>query len=410
MPNLKLNPYMPAEQQQQQLVQMQAASGNLGPLLAQILGQVITGDQKAFGEAKQANIDRYNDILELFGVTRGRVMNDLADFGQSRVDEENRNWDEARDNLITDLASRGLAGSTARIPVETRTTEGRNRGLREIQDQLRAIRSEADTSFTDKAAGVMERRSDTYPEQKGADIASILGTLMGGMGGGGGMAGGLGGLLSGLTGQPKAQRWQYNVGGTLPRVLPNQARPQAIANTGQQVAGNQMVLKQAMDNLGTSSLGRQQQINQAQLSAMYNGAANWNPYQTAPTIPGAPANFAGFGWEQRAADPRLANAATSGGGYGGAPGIYSQRAVVNGQTQRDAANKAQRDRYLGSDRRMNSLINMSREQELKNAQQAYFKNHAAGMNAAQNPYPGRDTPLSVQQGASFAGLMSMLGL
>lgn len=183
--------------------------GNSG---LQLLLSLINQQQGGFDEAKQANESRYNDILELFGNNRARTLGLLDNFGKSLVDDSNRTYDDKRKELLTDLADRGLSGSTARIGVETGVKRERDAALNRIKDMLVQDTTNADLGFTDRAAGVMERRDDPYPEnsQSSALIGQLINALAaGGGGGGGGLAGLLGGGASSLRQDPtRALRMQ----------------------------------------------------------------------------------------------------------------------------------------------------------------------------------------------------------
>lgn len=183
--------------------------GNSG---LQLLLSLINQQQGGFDEAKQANESRYQDILELFGNNRARTLGLLDNFGKSLVDDSNRTYDDKRKELLTDLADRGLSGSTARIGVETGVKRERDAALNRIKDMLVQDTTNADLGFTDRAAGVMERRDDPYPEnsQSSALIGQLINALAaGGGGGGGGLAGLLGGGASSLRQDPtRALRMQ----------------------------------------------------------------------------------------------------------------------------------------------------------------------------------------------------------
>ena len=153
-----------------------------------LLLQLVQQQQGGFNEAKQANESRYLDILQLLGSTRGRTLDALKQFGDSLINDTNQNYDNKRHELITDLADRGLSGSTARIGVETGVQRERDAALNRIKDMLIQDRTNADLGFTDRAAGVMERREDPYPQ--GGDSTALIGQLAGLIASGGGLNGG----------------------------------------------------------------------------------------------------------------------------------------------------------------------------------------------------------------------------
>jgi hypothetical protein len=166
------------QQESQRQRQQQQAGGQQFDFLTEL----IKDAQKQQANAQNANEGRYNDILQLYGVTRGDVLGDLEGFGQSQQADINRNWGTTRNNLMADLAARGMPGSTARIPIEASVNEGRGRQTMALQDMLRDRRSSTKERFADKAGGVMERRTDTYPSMNPvAQFAGQLGGMSGAM-------------------------------------------------------------------------------------------------------------------------------------------------------------------------------------------------------------------------------------
>lgn len=169
-----------------------------GNQLMQLIMSLIGGNGGAgdgYAEAKQANESRYQDILKLFGDTRGRSLDAIDSMSGQQEADANQKYDWMRNNLLSDLADRGLSGSTRRIPIEMATKRERDAAINRILDSQREYRSNTDERFVDKAAGVMERRDDPYPKDDGS--TALIGQLLGLAGGGGGLGGGLESLLGG---------------------------------------------------------------------------------------------------------------------------------------------------------------------------------------------------------------------
>lgn len=133
---------------------------NQSALVQQMLGEASARDL----EARQANENRYMDILQLLGITRNDVLADVNQFGQSIVNDTNQNFDRARNNALADLAARGLSGSTIRQGVEETNARERSAAQLRNQDALLSNRSAANERTAGNIAGVMERRTDTYPD------------------------------------------------------------------------------------------------------------------------------------------------------------------------------------------------------------------------------------------------------
>lgn len=104
------------------------------------------------------------DILALLGDTRGRVMSDLAEFGDSLINDTTKTYTDKRNELLTDLADRGLGGSTKRIAVEAMAQREKDAALNRIKDALLDRRLAADERFTDKAIEQLNRQPVQQPQ------------------------------------------------------------------------------------------------------------------------------------------------------------------------------------------------------------------------------------------------------
>ena len=138
-------------------------------------GEGMTGlvDQynMSFQEAKDANESRYNDMLG------------IADAGQDvRSGEVNRAFAGRESDMLNRLKGIGAANtsiaSTQKMGIE-----------RERQNAL----DKSKMSHDDRRLGIMERRTDDYPEN---DIILQLAQMMGQSGG----PGGVGGMVNALSG------------------------------------------------------------------------------------------------------------------------------------------------------------------------------------------------------------------
>lgn len=248
----------------------------------QLLLSLVDQANGGFDEARQANESRYLDILELFGDNRQRALADLKGFGDQLVADTTRDYDNKRDDLITDLANRGLAGSTARIPVEMKAKREKDAALNRIKDMLTENRLATDERFTDKAAGVMERRDDPYPENRQASLAAILsqlGPLLGGNGGG------LGNLLGGGRGrQPRynAPNPFYNApGAAQANTLDAQRAQEAYLAS---VRGRNAALANLHNAVGKGGIEGEDQVRQLMDYMQRQGYAQYNPTQGVPAV------------------------------------------------------------------------------------------------------------------------------
>lgn len=264
-------------------------------MILQLIGQANGGR----AEARQANESRYNDILGLLADGRARNLDSLDSMSGQQVADANTAYDNKRKNLIADLADRGLSGSTKRIAVESMTQRERDAAVNRIKDTLVQNRNAADTGYTDRATGVMERRTDSYPDQTNiSGIIQQLGPLLSGAGGGNALAQ----LLSGSPLSSSAgggfgggQQAIHNnaPGPVLPPVTPEAPgnvanRRIAMANQTQNSAANEQQRRDALAALhdansvpGISGVAPLQTL----LAYMQHaGLANWNPNPGTPQI------------------------------------------------------------------------------------------------------------------------------
>lgn len=269
-------------------------NSNILQMLMQLIGQASGGR----AEAKQANESRYNDILKLFGDNRGRTLDNLDSLSGQEVADANQAYDNKRKNLIADLADRGLSGSTKRIAVESMTQRERDAAVNRIKDTLLQNRNAADLGFTDRATGVMERRTDSYPEP--TNISALIGQLaplLAGGGGGNSLAQLLSGspLASSNGGYGGGQQSMQNNSGQVnsapaAQVAPGTAVNQrnAAASQAQNSASDEFKRRAALAALhyddhvgGLSGAAPTQQV----LDYMQSmGLANWTPNAGTPQV------------------------------------------------------------------------------------------------------------------------------
>lgn len=244
-----------------------------------LLLALVQQQQGAQNEARQANESRYQDILKLFGDNRQRDLSSLDTFGQSLIDDANKTYTDKRNNLITDLAERGLSGSTKRIAVEDATQREKDATVNRIKDMISQERRQDDLGFTDRAAGVMERRSDPYPNAGNlAGLVSQLSNVAAGQGGGGPIPqpGNLNATVS-PTGQAVAMS-------PTDQVIAQRAAKKASqdASAAEQARLNAMgVLTNAMH---TGGIEGEDRTRQALAMLQQNGWATQNYNQGVPTI------------------------------------------------------------------------------------------------------------------------------
>jgi len=154
---------------QKKIYGQQAAAARQG---ATGLSGMIDQYNQAYGEAKAANEQRYQQMLGIADQTTGQRMADIrGDYGQQSSDVMQR------------LARLGLANTTIAPTMQMGINREKHASLNRAADQMQQTK-----------LGIMERRTDEYPQ---SDIILKLAGMLG-QGGGGAGAGGIVNALSNL--------------------------------------------------------------------------------------------------------------------------------------------------------------------------------------------------------------------
>jgi hypothetical protein len=135
--------------------------------------RLVSSYNRAFGQAKTANERRYQEMLGITDKTTGQRAADIRAEG---VGEQA--------NIMQRLARQGMAGSTVGATL-------RKGARRDTQAEL----NRAADALQGRRLGIMERRTDAYPQ---SSMITNLATLLSQQGGGGG--GNVGGVFRALAG------------------------------------------------------------------------------------------------------------------------------------------------------------------------------------------------------------------
>lgn len=114
--------------------------------------------------ARRENEERYLDLVAGRQDTRERIMGDLADYGQSRIDDVNRRADINNKNDVSYLTSRGLGASNIVAGTRRQNDTERERELRRTQDEIINRRVGTDAQLSDQLHSLVERRNDVQPD------------------------------------------------------------------------------------------------------------------------------------------------------------------------------------------------------------------------------------------------------
>lgn len=108
---------------------------------------------------------RYQDILQLLGLSRKNVLSDVGNFGDSLLDDVNTNRRRREGKTTSDLSRLGFLGSpsmvqSAGIQNDRAYQEDRTRA----KDAMLTQRIGAEERTANNIANFMERKTETYPD------------------------------------------------------------------------------------------------------------------------------------------------------------------------------------------------------------------------------------------------------
>jgi hypothetical protein len=181
-------------QQQQTLAAAVGQQGNAQLQAQQQAAAALPNDmwnaaQGAYDEARAANEERYQTILKSYDTYGEAQKADILQRGQ-----------ELQGELTQSMISRGLGATSANLAPAGAIQRGVERDIGLLGDRL-----------TEMRAGVMERRSDTYP-----DYAMMANLLSGyGQAAGGGAYGGYSGYGGGSSGGGTSKTGGTSSGGVI---------------------------------------------------------------------------------------------------------------------------------------------------------------------------------------------------
>jgi hypothetical protein len=150
--------------------------GKEGKLASQGLSALIQSYNQAYGSARSANEERYRRMLGIADQTTGQRLEDIRGaYGQQRS------------NILQSLGRLGMSGTTIAPTMGMGVDREMHASLNRASDELQQTK-----------LGIMERRTDEYPNIN--LITSLFSMLGQGMGAGGTSSPGMGRLVNALGG------------------------------------------------------------------------------------------------------------------------------------------------------------------------------------------------------------------
>jgi hypothetical protein len=119
---------------------------------------------KAFNEAKQANEQRYNQIIGGYDTLYNDTMTGLEGMGDAARKDVNTGYNRAFSQSMQGLVNSGMANSTILPSVTLNNAGQRTNALNSLNEMLRREKLGYMNNITSNKLNFMERREDTYPD------------------------------------------------------------------------------------------------------------------------------------------------------------------------------------------------------------------------------------------------------
>lgn len=187
-------------------------SGGSAPMSP--LGALANAYQTAQDEARQANEQRYENILGGYQDRWQRAMAQLQGVGDQQRKDLNQRYDNNKGAVDQSLIARGMSNSTVSDSLKMGNERERNNAINRLEESLTRERLGYDTGLQGDLLQFMERRNDTYPDlNQLLQLAQMMGVATPqGASMGGGMGGGMGGAVP-ANGFPAPGNFGVNFGG-----------------------------------------------------------------------------------------------------------------------------------------------------------------------------------------------------
>ena len=128
------------------------------------MSYMINSYQSAWDQARNANEQRYRDILGGWRSMGSKAMGLAGSLGQSRMGDINRQFNALRGSSMQDLTSRGLGNSTIRPSINAGIERQRGYALTNAADAATQQQLGVLGGMGREMLGFAERREDEYPD------------------------------------------------------------------------------------------------------------------------------------------------------------------------------------------------------------------------------------------------------
>lgn len=128
------------------------------------IAQLKAEYEKAYNEAKQANEQRYTQILGGYETLYNDTMTGLEGMGDAARNDVNSSYNKAFSQSMQGLVNSGMANSTILPSVSLNNASQRTNALNSLNETLRREKLGYMNNITNNKLNFMERREDTYPD------------------------------------------------------------------------------------------------------------------------------------------------------------------------------------------------------------------------------------------------------
>ena len=120
--------------------------------------------QAAYQEAQNANLSRYNDILNQYNQRYNDAMGALAGYGSQQIADTNARWNDTATKGQQNLINSGLTGSTIASTMNAGYEKQKSADLNRLNENLTNTKLGYQTQLSGDTLNFMTGREDAYPD------------------------------------------------------------------------------------------------------------------------------------------------------------------------------------------------------------------------------------------------------
>lgn len=128
------------------------------------IDQLLDDMKSSYDEAKQTNLQRYDELVKDYTDRYNRGMGEVANLGAQEQADIRNNYSDRLAQTQQNLAARGLSGTTIGNTMALGSTREMNADLNRSKENMAQLRLNTDSSLSGDLLGFKERREDPYPD------------------------------------------------------------------------------------------------------------------------------------------------------------------------------------------------------------------------------------------------------